>query len=154
MRYSKEFKIKKLKELYTSGMTIRRFSKKLGVSEKSIYRWKNKYGSLIYTDEKRRSPREWLTDEKFEVILEAEGKEGIEYGKWLRKKGLKDAHIKKWRKELSDMAAKKRPTHEKLREKIRKLTNKNKELEKENKKLKKEVDEKKELLGLKKKPKK
>src|SRR6056297_3435650 len=118
MGYSKSFKIKKIRELYLRGITIRQLSEEKG------------------------SPREWLTDEKFEAIIEAVGKEGIEYGEWLRKKGLKSRHIKKWRKEISDMISKKRPTHEKLREKIKKLIKK------------KEKDEKDALLNLKKKSKK
>src|SRR6056297_1601879 len=142
MGYSKSFKIKKIRELYLRGITIRQLSEEIGVSDKSIYRWKKKLGDKIFTNEEKRSPREWLTDEKFEAIIEAVGKEGIEYGEWLRKKGLKSRHIKKWRKEISDMISKKRPTHEKLREKIKKLIKK------------KEKDEKDALLNLKKKSKK
>jgi len=154
MGYSKSFKIKKIRELYLRGITIRQLSEEIGVSDKSIYRWKKKLGDKIFTNEEKRSPREWLTDEKFEAIIEAVGKEGIEYGEWLRKKGLKSRHIKKWRKEISDMISKKRPTHEKLREKIKKLIKEKEKLKKENKKLKKENDEKDALLNLKKKSKK
>src|SRR6056297_979075 len=154
MGYSKSFKIKKLRELYLRGIIIRQLSKEIGVSEKSIYRWKNEFKDRIFTKEEKRSPREWLTDEKFKAIIEAAGKEGIEYGEWLRKRGLKSSHIKKWRREINDMVSKKRPTHEKLREKIKKLIKQKEKLKKENKKLKKENDEKDALLNLKKKSKK
>lgn len=68
MGYSNSFKIKKLRELYLRWITVRQLNEEIGVSEKSIYRWKNEFGDKIFTKEKKRPPREWLTDENFEAI--------------------------------------------------------------------------------------
>lgn len=132
--YSKGFKkmaVKKMLNPATKNITY--LCKKLGISRTSIYKWKKE---LLEEDEiEEKSPRKWKLDRKFEAFLKAanEGKDDI--GKWLRHKGLKSIHIKKWSKELKLMI-----NNDKNR--INELEKENKELRKKLKKLEKLINKK------------
>ncbi len=102
MLYTESFKkamVQKL--LIPGGPTILELSREVGVSDQSLYNWKEKYqnkGSK-YPDHTR-SPRQWTEIDKYEALLEAARLTGEDLGKWLREKGLRSEHIEKWRQEM------------------------------------------------------
>jgi len=89
------------KLLIPGGPTILELSREVGVSDQSLYNWKEKYQNRgsEYPDH-RRSPRQWTEIDKYEALLEAAKLTGEDLGKWLREKGLRSEHIEKWQNEM------------------------------------------------------
>jgi putative transposase len=52
-RHSPEQIIQILREAETCGQTIQDFAREKGISEQTIYRWRNKYGGMDNRDAKR-----------------------------------------------------------------------------------------------------
>lgn len=102
-------------------------SREVGVSDQSLYNWKEKYqnkGSK-YPDQIK-SPRQWTETDKYEALLEAARLTGEDLGKWLREKGLRSEHIEKWRHEM-----KKNLNQQKKNTDLKEAKNRIKELERE-----------------------
>jgi transposase len=128
MLYTESFKramVQKL--LIPGGPTILELSREVGVSDQSLYNWKEKYqnkGSK-YPDQIK-SPRQWTETDKYEALLEAARLTGEDLGKWLREKGLRSEHIEKWRHEM-----KKNLNQQKKNTDLKEAKNRIKELERE-----------------------
>ena len=115
------------KLLIPGGPTILELSREVGVSDQSLYNWKEKYqnkGSK-YPDQIK-SPRQWTETDKYEALLEAARLTGEDLGKWLREKGLRSEHIEKWRHEM-----KKNLNQQKKNTDLKEAKNRIKELERE-----------------------
>ena len=87
-----------------SDERISDFSKANGIPESSLRDWIREAESGILESMKKPKHMKYLKpDEKFEALMEYNYIEKEdEQGFWLRKNGLKKAHLDKWKKELSD----------------------------------------------------
>jgi len=52
-RYSDQEIVRLLREYEISGLSIQDYIRKIGVSEATFYRWRNKYGDLTESEAKR-----------------------------------------------------------------------------------------------------
>lgn len=124
MYYSEGFKeaaVKKMLEPDSHG--VAELSRELGVSEQTLYNWRNRFK---LAGVKERTPRQWTSQERYDATLYAATLTEETYGEWLRSKGLRSDDIDTWKKELRAMAL-----STKDKEENRELRKKNKELERE-----------------------
>ena|SRR4030065_341124 len=144
MEFSEGFKRSVVEKLLTpGGKGISELSKEIGVSNQTLYNWRDRY---INKDAIPKSPRKWNMKDKYSAVIEAAGLTGEELGKWLRKTGLHSDHLDIWRKEIEQMVS-----SPKDKEEIRKLKAENKQLKKELLRKEKALAETAALLTLKKK---
>ena len=144
MEYSEGFKKSMVEKLLTpGGKGIGELSKEIGVSNQTLYNWRDKY---INKDIIPKSPRKWNMKEKYTAVMEAAGRTGEDLGKGLRKTGLHSEHLDIWKKEIEQMVS-----SPKDKEEMRKLKAENKQLKKELQRKEKALAETAALLTLKKK---
>ena len=144
MKFSEKFKKSMVKKLLTpGGIGISELSKEIGVSNQTLYNWRDKF---VNEDDIAKSPRKWNMREKYSALIEAAGFYGEELGKWLRQAGLRSEHLELWRKEIEEMVS-----SPKDKEEIKKLKNENRQLRKELHRKEKALAETAALLTLKKK---
>ena len=148
-QYPEEFKVKMVQKLaHPDGPSARALSRETGVSQTTLSRWLRQAGKVDgMADTKRKRPQDWTAQEKLDAVLEAEGLSDDELGAFLRRKGLHEAHLARWRTAMQsalERAPKKRSGNTKQARKIR-------ELEKELRHKEKALAEASALLVLKKK---
>jgi transposase len=127
MNYSEGFKeaaVKKMLEPDSHG--VAKLSRELGVSEQTLYNWRNRFRVAGIENIKERTPRQWTTQERYDATLHAASLTDETYGEWLRTKGLRSNDIDTWKKELRTLTS-----STKDKEENRELRKKNKELERE-----------------------
>ena len=73
-----------------------------GVSQSSLSRWLRSYATVRVEGEsmKQRRPQDWSAEEKLEALLEYERISEQQRGEFLRGKGLYEATLEKWKKEM------------------------------------------------------
>lgn len=114
-RYSEKFKQRMVQRLVgprkVSATTL---SKEVGVPQPTLSLWLREAGSVSAvtndnddeTKARPRRPDDWTPQEKLEAVLEASGVADADLGLWLRRKGLKEEHLRLWRASaLSGMGA-------------------------------------------------
>ncbi len=144
MKFTEGFKKSMVEKLLTpGGIGISELSKEIGVSNQTLYNWRDKF---VNEDDIAKSPRKWNMREKYSALIEAAGFSGEELGKWLRQTGLRSEHLELWRKEIEQLVS-----SPKDKEEIRKLKSENKKLRKELHRKEKALAETAALLTLKKK---
>ncbi len=144
MKFTEGFKKSMVEKLLTpGGLGISELSKEIGVSNQTLYNWRDKF---VNEDDTAKSPRKWNMREKYSALIEAAGFSGEELGKWLRQTGLRSEHLELWRKEIEQLVS-----SPKDKEEIRKLKSENKKLRKELHRKEKALAETAALLTLKKK---
>ena len=147
MDYSEGFKDAAVKKMLEPGArSVAALSKELGVSEQSLYNWRNRLRVTETNGIKDRTPRQWTPRERYDAILQAASLTEEMYGEWLRTQGLRSDDIDTWTKELRAMTS-----TTKDKEELRELRKKNKELERELHRKDKALAEVSALLVLKKK---
>jgi transposase len=78
-------------------------AKETGVSQPTLSRWLRAAGNVKSMSQdheretKQRRPQDWTAEEKLEVVMESRGLSEEEFGAFLRRKGLHEAHLKEWR---------------------------------------------------------
>jgi hypothetical protein len=71
-----------------------------GIAASTVCKWVKEQQQLTKTKYQGASnPKEWKAEEKLATIVEIDGLPGDERGAYLRKKGLYEATIKRWREE-------------------------------------------------------
>lgn len=109
-RYSEKFKKRMIDRLVgPNRVSANALSKEVGVCQTTLSYWLRNAGNVpAVTDEKTkpsaRRPEDWTPKEKLEAVLEAEGMAETELGLWLRRKGLKEQHLREWRATLAQRA--------------------------------------------------
>jgi transposase len=109
-RYSEKFKHRMIQRLVgPNRVSANELSKEVGVCQTTLSLWLRNAGSVaIVKDEKTtppaRRPEDWTPKEKLEAVLEAEGMAEAHLGLWLRRKGLKEQHLREWRAALAERA--------------------------------------------------
>jgi len=147
MDYTDGFKEAAVKKMLEPGArSVAALSRELGVSEQSLYNWRNKLRVTETDGIKERTPRRWTAQERYDATLHAASLTEETYGEWLRIQGLRSDDIDTWKKELRNMT-----TSTKDKDELRELRKKNKELERELHRKDKALAEVSALLVLKKK---
>jgi len=121
VRYSETFKGKMVEKMTGSnGRSATSLSEDVGVSQASLSRWLKRAATVPAVTKKkttkskrRRSvtsrttkrPQDWTPERKLEVVLEAAALGDDALGEFLRRKGLHEAQLEQWRKQLTEAAA-------------------------------------------------
>jgi transposase len=85
-------------------------SKEVGVGQPTLSRWlreASRVGVVTQSEEEKRPerrPEDWSSREKLEALMEAAAVPEAELGMWLRRKGLKEEHLRQWREVLMGRA--------------------------------------------------
>ena len=100
--YSEEFREEMVaKLLHPRGPTVMELSADTGVSEKTLYDWKKKYGvESGMTKKYKKSPRKWTAEEKMKAIIETHSLDEQELGAYVRRHGFTRADLERWKKEV------------------------------------------------------
>lgn len=113
-RYSDKFKSRMIQRMTgRRRMSACALSKEVGVAQPTLSLWLREAGSLraVKDDEKKRTPparraEDWPAHEKLAAVMESESIAEADLGVWLRRRGLKEEHLRQWRESaLSGVAA-------------------------------------------------
>ena len=139
MKYSKRMKSSVLKKvLPPENRSVPEIAKEMGISEQTIYNWKNKtLNGTMTLDEAMTSPTSLNSLEKFTLLIESKSKNNETNGAWLRQKGLHSEHLNIFEQELIDM----------IKDKDNKYKSENTKLKKENRLMAKELRRKDKALA-------
>jgi transposase-like protein len=140
----REAAVRKMMEPGARSVAV--LSKELGVSEQTLYNWRNRFRVAGAVGANERTPRQWTAQERYDATLHAASLTEETYGEWLRTQGLRSDDIDTWKRELRAMTS-----SSKDKEELRELRKKNKELERELNRKDKALAEVSALLVLKKK---
>jgi transposase len=139
-QYSEKFKARMVgKMLGEQGLSANALSKEVGVGQPTLSRWLREAGrfDLVtnHDDETppERRPEDWSAREKLNAVIEAAGVPEAELGVWLRRKGIKEEHLRQWR-ELAMSGFSERPSRT-SREERRRVEKLEKELKRKDKAL-------------------
>lgn len=109
-RYSEKFKKRMIERLMgPNRVSANALSKEVGVCQPTLSLWLRKAASVAVVNDKKakpneRRPEDWTPREKLQAVLETEGMADSELGMWLRRKGLKEQHLREWRATLAERA--------------------------------------------------
>jgi transposase len=110
-RYSEKFKQRMIQRLVgPSKVSANALSKEVGIPQPTLSLWLREAGSVrvVKDDDEtppRKRPDDWTPQEKVAAVMEAAGVADAELGLWLRRKGLKEEHLRQWRAALGERAA-------------------------------------------------
>lgn len=99
-KYSDTFKARAVQRICApGGPSAYALSRELDISPTTLYSWVKLSKSVIMKRDEPRRPQDWSAAEKFKAVLEADSLSDEELGKFLRRKGLHEAHLKEWREQ-------------------------------------------------------
>jgi transposase len=112
VEYSNNFKSAMVRKLTgPKAISANALSREVGVSQTVLSRWlrlageqvvsvpgQSCQGPMSVTRAKR--PKDWTPEEKLRVVIEAQSLSEEEFGTFLRKNGLHEAHLKEWREQI------------------------------------------------------
>ncbi|WP_019415572.1 transposase [Paenisporosarcina sp. TG20] len=98
-RYTKDLKDAVLKRMMPPlNESIKSISKELGISEQSLYKWRNNARINGHsTPGNGQTSERWSSEDKFLVVLETYSMNQTELAEYCRKKGLYKEQIDAWR---------------------------------------------------------
>jgi transposase-like protein len=115
-KYSERFKERMVaRMLGERRMSASALSKEVGIGQPTLSRWLReaaRFGVVMDSDEDKRAerrPEDWSPQEKLQAVHEAAEISEAELGVWLRRRGLKQEHLRQWR-ELALSGFSQRPT--------------------------------------------
>ncbi len=98
-RYEKEFKEQVVHRMMPpNSMSVSEVSRETGVSEATLYAWRNEYrrkGKAVPADPS--NPENWSGENKLAVVIETASLNEVELGEYCRKKGLYPEQVARWR---------------------------------------------------------
>jgi len=140
-KYSEEFKEKIVQKMMPpNSQSVAQISRDTGVSDVTLYTWRNKYqneGMAVPADPS--NPENWSGQDKLAVVIETAALNEQELSEYCRKKGLYTEQIARWkegaiagndaserltkaeRRELQQLKKKSRKTEKELRRKEKAL---------------------------------
>jgi len=102
--YSEDFKKDMVIKMAAPGaQSATSLAKETGVPQSTLSRWLRSYATVRLEGEamRQRRPQDWNAKEKLEALLEYERiSEEEQRGVFLRQKGLHEATLEKWKKEM------------------------------------------------------
>lgn len=111
--YSETFKNKLVaRMLMPNPRPMATLARETGVTEPTLYRWRNeatlKGVSTDHSDDKptapTKPPHAWSPEDKLAVVLEASAVAEAELGMFLRRKGVHEAQLAEWRRQVTEGA--------------------------------------------------
>lgn len=99
-RYTKEFKEQAIARMMPpQNESVRSLSKELGISEQSLYKWRQKARAEGQaTPGNGQTSTHWNSEDKFLIVMETFSMNQVELAEYCRKKGLYKEQIDEWRK--------------------------------------------------------
>lgn len=140
-RYEQEYKEQAVQKMMPpNALSVARLSRETGVSEATLYNWRNEYrcrGVAVPADPS--NPERWSGENKLAVVIETAALNEMEIAEYCRKKGLYPEQVGRWREaailgnaraDQLDQAAKKVVQQERKKNKLleRELRRKDKAL--------------------------
>lgn len=152
-RYTKEFKKTAIARMMPpNNETIKVLSEELGVSEQSLYKWRQKARAEgNATPGNGQTSERWNSEDKFLIVMETYAMNQAELAEYCRKKGLYKEQIDAWR--ISCMGANTNEPNQtkKLSQELKEVKKRSSEIEKDLRKKEKALAEAAALLLLRKK---
>jgi len=140
-RYEKEFKEQAVQKMMPpNAVSVAQLSRDTGVSEATLYNWRNEYRSQgVAVPADPTNPENWSGENKLAVVVETAALNKTELAEYCRKKGLYSEQVGSWREaailgnaraDQLDRASKKTVQQERKRNKLleRELRRKDKAL--------------------------
>lgn len=112
MAYSAAFKADMIAKAMAPGARpLEQLAVENGLGHSTLSRWKKiaMLGSMKNTANKKRRPDDRTAEDKLRLVLEAGGLKEAELGEFLRRNGLHEADLERWRQEALEGLGKKRP---------------------------------------------
>lgn len=152
-RYSDEFKEQAVRRMMPpNAQTVAQISRDMGVSEVSLYNWRNQYrdrGNAVPADSA--NPENWSGKNKLAVVIETVALNEEELAAYCRERGLYVEQVQRWREAAESGADVHRPLTAQERRELQGERKKSRRLEKELKRKEKALAEVAALLVLQKK---
>lgn len=152
-QYSEGFKERTVQMMMPpNAMSVAQVSRDTGVSEQTLYNWRNRFrhqGKAVPADPK--NPENWTGENKLAVVIETAALNEEELSEYCRKKGLYVEQIKRWRDSAAAGVDTQRPMSAAERRELQQDRKKIRKLEKELKRKDKALAETAALLVLQKK---
>jgi len=154
MKYPDRFKMNMIRQMTgPEPMTAGALSEKVGIAQTTLSRWLREACvakthpemdaatgmahevNAVMTSPKR--PQDWPPEEKFKAVLEATRLPGDELGAFLRRKGIHETHLQRWRYQMlgglqnrpaDKKKMKKSPEYKRIRQLEKEITRKDKAL--------------------------
>jgi len=99
LRYTDEFKEQVVRKMMPpNAMSVAQLSRETGVSDQSLYTWRNKYrraGNAVPADPS--NPESWSGENKLAVVIEVAALNAQELSEYCRGKGLYAEQVARWR---------------------------------------------------------
>ncbi|MFT6396603.1 MAG: transposase-like protein [Bradymonadia bacterium] len=108
MQYSDKFKSRMIaKLLEPNAQSANALAEEVGVSQATLSRWLRgaKLAPMAKKIKAKKSKRRWSPDDKVRVVLEATALSGSELGVYLRREGLHDADLDRFRADVTEAAS-------------------------------------------------
>jgi len=152
-QYNEEFKERVVRKMMApNARSVAEVSRETGVSEQSLYNWRNKYrqeGMAVPSDPS--NPEQWSGSNKLAVVIETAALNEEQLSEYCRKKGLYPEQIMRWKEGAIAGNESKGVLNKAERQLLQKERKKSRALEKELNRKEKALAETAALLVLKKK---
>jgi transposase-like protein len=152
-QYSEEFREQAVRKMMApNAMSVAQVSRETGVSEQTLYNWRNRFrheGKAVPVDPS--NPENWSGENKLAVVIETAVLNEEELAEYCRRKGLYVEQITRWREAAIAGAETHRPLSAAERRELQQERKKTRKLEKELKRKEKALAEAAALLVLQKK---
>lgn len=135
-----------------NAMSVAKVSRETGVSEQTLYNWRNRFrgeGKAVPADPS--NPENWSGENKLAVVIETAALNEEELAEYCRRKGLYVEQVARWREAAVAGADTERPLSADERRQLQQERKKTRRLEKELKRKEKALAEAAALLVLEKK---
>ena len=152
-QYSEGFRERAVQMMMApNAMSVAQVSRETGVSEQTLYNWRNRYrheGKAVAADAK--NPENWSGENKLAVVIETAALNEEELAEYCRRKGLYVEQVMGWREAAVAGAETQRPLSGAERRELQQERKKRRGLEKELRRKEKALAEAAALLVLQKK---
>jgi len=117
-RYSEEFKESVIKKMLPpNAVSVSKLCKETGVSDVTLYKWRNNYknrGIAVPSDKSK--PNNWTAEDKLAAVIETASFNEMQLSEYCRNKGLYSEQIEEWKlSALSGYQKREKDKKEKLR---------------------------------------
>ncbi|MFT6395526.1 MAG: transposase-like protein [Bradymonadia bacterium] len=108
MQYSEKFKSRMIvKHTAPNARSANSVSREVGISQATLSRWLRdaKVSPMTKKSKAKKSKRRWSPEDKVRVVMEAAALSGEELGAFLRREGLHDVDLERFRADVTEAAS-------------------------------------------------